>query len=120
MEKSNGIRALAAGAVVAAAVLTAAAPVAAHEVHHVKTGPSDSGHKVYLANDRNHGAVVVVNGLATFCVDVGEPINSGHTLSGAMYGIETAHHGPDAGAPGASDGCYATDAPPTDHNPAID
>jgi hypothetical protein len=26
----------------------------------------------------------------------------------AAYGLETAHHGPDAGTPGSADGCYQT------------
>jgi len=26
----------------------------------------------------------------------------------AAYGLETAHHGPDAGEPGRGDGCYQT------------
>ncbi len=43
----------------------------------------------------------------------------------AAYGLETAHHGPDAGTPGKADGdCYQTTGrvPPAqdDSNPAID
>ena len=40
----------------------------------------------------------------------------------ASYGIETAHHGPDAGAPGNADGCYQVESWPPgsdDQNPAI-
>ena len=40
----------------------------------------------------------------------------------AAYGIETAHHGPDAGTAGNADGCYQVDSwPPAsdDSNPAI-
>lgn len=41
----------------------------------------------------------------------------------AWYGLETAHHGPDAGDPGKDDGCYETTgnvAPgQDDENPAI-
>lgn len=46
-----------------------------------------------LANGQNHGPFV--NG--TSCG--GDP---------AAYGLETAHHGPDAGTPGKADGCYQT------------
>lgn len=46
-----------------------------------------------LANGQNHGPFV--NG--TSCG--GDP---------AAYGLETAHHGPDAGTPGRADGCYQT------------
>jgi hypothetical protein len=50
-----------------------------------------------------------------------EPANSGP----AGYGLETAHHGPDAGTPGKGDGCYAVlddtpQDPPPDANPGID
>ncbi|MEJ7568324.1 MAG: hypothetical protein WKF41_08655 [Gaiellaceae bacterium] len=46
-----------------------------------------------LANGQNHAPFV--NG--TSCG--GDP---------AAYGLETAHHGPDAGTPGRADGCYQT------------
>ncbi len=46
-----------------------------------------------LANGQNHGRFV--NGVACG----GDP---------AAYGLETAHHGPDAGNPGRADGCYMT------------
>ena len=42
----------------------------------------------------------------------------------AAYGLETAHHGPDAGTPGRADGCYRTTGgvPPGQdvENPVID
>ncbi len=42
-------------------------------------------------------------------------------VDAAGYGMETAHHGPDAGTPGRADGaCYERDGIPDDHNPAID
>ena len=46
-----------------------------------------------LANGQNHG-----------------PYVSGVSCGGdpAAYGLETAHHGPDAGTPGRADGCYQT------------
>jgi len=46
-----------------------------------------------LANGQNHGPFVK----GTSCG--GDP---------AAYGLETAHHGPDAGTPGRADGCYQT------------
>ncbi|MBA3347963.1 MAG: hypothetical protein H0T13_05330 [Actinobacteria bacterium] len=46
-----------------------------------------------LANGQNHGPFV--NGVSCG----GDP---------AAYGLETAHHGPDAGTPGRADGCYRT------------
>jgi len=46
-----------------------------------------------IANGQNHGPFV--NGVACG----GDP---------AAYGLETAHHGPDAGRPGKADGCYQT------------
>lgn len=48
----------------------------------------------------------------------------GGTFGPAWYGLESAHHGPDAGDPGKADGCYQTtgNVPPgqDDENPAID
>ena len=61
-----------------------------------------------IANGQNHG-----------------PYASGVSCGGdpAAYGLETAHHGPDAGGPGKSDGCYQTTggvAPGADdENPAL-
>lgn len=46
-----------------------------------------------LANGQNHGPFV--NGISCG----GDP---------AAYGLETAHHGPDAGTPGNADRCYQT------------
>lgn len=111
--------AIVASAVVMGSVMATALPAAAHAPHHVDLG---NGGEQVLAEGRNHGAVDTTSepGLALFCVDAGEQLADGHTLSGAMYGIETAHHGPDAGQPGRSDGCYATTTPITDNNPAID
>ena len=62
-----------------------------------------------IANGQNHGPFV--NGVSCG----GDP---------AAYGLESAHHGPDAGEPGKADGCYQTtgNVPPgeDDENPAID
>ena len=79
---------------------------------------SRSDHSQVLANGQNHPGFQPVdeNGLRQSCAGTLEPSNSGP----AGYGLETAHHGPDAGAPGKGDGCYAVVGNPTDANPAID
>lgn len=51
-----------------------------------------------IANGQNHPAFI--NGLSCEEYSTGE--------GPAWYGLETAHHGPDAGDPGADDGCYET------------
>jgi hypothetical protein len=68
-------------------VALAAPAVAVAHPHTVST----SGQT--LANGQNHGPFV--NGVSCG----GDP---------AAYGLETAHHGPDAGTPGKADGCYMT------------
>ena len=88
-----------AAATIAFAINTA--PAAAHP--HV-AGPTDQS----LANGQNH--------LRLSCEGVLEPTDAGP----AGYGLETAHHGPDAGDPGQADGCYAVVGSPQDNNPAID
>ena len=108
---------LAAGGIVVAGIVTMAGPAAAHAPHHVKLG---NGGQQVLANGVNHGAVDQSGQFAQFCLDAGESAGQGHTLSGAVYGLETAHHGPDVDQPGLADGCYATTKPITDGNPAID
>ncbi|HEV2071020.1 MAG TPA: hypothetical protein VGR26_14620 [Acidimicrobiales bacterium] len=89
------------------------APAAAHP-HQVDT----RSHTQVLANGQNHPGFQPVNaeGLRLSCAGTLEPANSGP----AGYGLETAHHGPDAGRPGKADGCYATEGDPVDRNPAID
>lgn len=79
---------------------------------------STPDHNQVLANGQNHPGFQPVdeNGLRQSCAGALEPSNSGP----AGYGLETAHHGPDAGAPGKADGCYATLGNPSDSNPAID
>ena len=71
-----------------ALALVAPASVAAHP-HQVET----PGTTQVIANGQNHGPFV--NGVSCG----GDP---------AAYGLETAHHGPDAGTPGRADGCYRT------------
>jgi hypothetical protein len=100
-------------ALVVGVVLAVPAGAAAHV--HVVTG---GNHAQPLANGQNHPGFQPVNadGLRLSCAGVLEPANAGP----AGYGLETAHHGPDAGRPGKADGCYATVGDPADSNPAID
>jgi hypothetical protein len=96
-----------AAALLAGVALAVPASAAAHV--HVVTG---GNHAQQLANGQNHAPFVLANGLYSSCGQV-DP---------AGYGLETAHHGPDQGTPGKSDGCFALATPPaqTDRNPAID
>ncbi len=90
------------------------APLAAAHPHVI----DNPNHVQTLANGQNHPGFQPVNGdgLRLSCEGTLEPANSGP----AGYGLETAHHGPDAGTPGKADGCYATVGNPVDNNPAID
>ena len=96
--------------------LLGAGTAAAHP--HEVSNPS---HDQVIANGQNHPGFVTDSeaGVITMCEGVNEPADSGP----AGYGLETAHHGPDAGTPGKGDGCYAVEddaPPPPDTNPAID
>src|SRR5215210_2911405 len=95
--------------------LLGAGTAAAHP--HEVSNPS---HDQVIANGQNHPGFVTDSeaGVITMCEGVNEPADSGP----AGYGLETAHHGPDAGTPGKADGCYAAVGapPPPDTNPAID
>lgn len=95
------------------AAVAIAGPASAHP--HIIANPS---HDQVLANGQNHPAFQPINGdgLRLSCEGVLELPNVGP----AGYGLETAHHGPDAGQPGKGDGCYATLGNPQDNNPAID
>lgn len=95
-------------------VVMAAGPAWAHP-HQVTKG---NGETVTLANGQNHPGFQPTNedGLRLSCEGTLEPGDGGP----AGYGLETAHHGPDAGTPGKADGCYATEGDPADNNPAID
>jgi hypothetical protein len=98
------------------AMLAVLAGTAAAHPHHV----SNPNHDQTIANGQNHPGFVYDEGsdTSTMCEGVNEPSDSGP----AGYGLETAHHGPDAGDPGKDDGCYAAEGrpPPPDTNPAID
>lgn len=63
-----------------------------HQIDTNHNGVIDAG-DVQLANGQNHGPYVT-----------GVSCGGDH----AAYGLETAHHGPDAGTPGKADGCYQT------------
>ena len=96
---------LACGLILGLAVPAAAA---AHP-HNVTRG---DGEEQVIAGGQLHAAPVP-EGSGTMCG--GDP---------AAYGLETAHHGPDAGTPGkGDDGCYQTSnnvPPPQDvENPVI-
>jgi hypothetical protein len=70
-----------------------------------------------LANGQNHPGFVMGESCMTHTL----PSNFGQ----AWYGLETAHHGPDAGNPGKGDGCYMIEGrlsplnPLSDRNPGI-
>jgi hypothetical protein len=91
-----------------------ALPAGAH-VHEAENARQGSGQE--LANGQNHPGFQPANeeGLRLSCEGELEPANAGP----AGYGLETAHHGPDAGTPGKADGCYAVVGDPVDNNPAI-
>ena len=96
--------------------LLGAGTVAAHP-HVAENSPQDQ----QIANGQNHPGYSYdpTTNLSTSCEGVLEPaVPSGP----AFYGLESAHHGPDAGDPGKGDGCYAAEGtpPPQDNNPAID
>jgi len=94
-------KALIATAIVAGTLGFTALPAGAHP--HVITSNGQ-----VIANGQLHGTFV--NGVSCG----GDP---------AGYGLENAHHGPDAGTPGKADGCYQTTGslPPAQDvsNPAI-
>lgn len=105
-------------AVLAALMLSVLGVGTAAAHPHIVPNPS---HDQVIANGQNHPGFVTdpESGLITMCEGVLEPPDSGP----AGYGLETAHHGPDAGTAGKGDGCYAVEddaPPPPDTNPAID
>lgn len=80
--------------------------------HPHTAGPKDQ----QIANGQNHPPYAAGTGTSCDTTD--------DWPDGAWYGLESAHHGPDAGDPGKGDGCYVTtgNVPPgaDDQNPAID
>lgn len=71
-----------------------------------------------IANGQNHPAFINGESCETFAHLPG--------YGPAWYGLETAHHGPDAGDPGRGDGCYQIEGrlspldPASDRNPGIE
>jgi hypothetical protein len=106
---------LATVALLMTAMLAVLAGTAAAHPHEVK----NPNHDQQIANGQNHPGYVhdSETGLSSSCESENDP-NS----DPAFYGLESAHHGPDAGDPGKGDGCYAAEGepPPPDTNPAID
>jgi hypothetical protein len=92
-------------AIAVAGLAVYASPALAHP-HEVSVAQQGEGQ--VIANGQNHAPFV--NGVTCG----GDP---------AAYGLETAHHGPDAGTPGNGDGCYQTtgSVPPSQDvaNPVI-
>jgi hypothetical protein len=64
-------------------------------------------HTQVIANGQNHPGFKYdpVTNLSTSCEGTLE--NPTAPSGPAFYGLETAHHGPDAGDPGKDEGCYA-------------
>jgi hypothetical protein len=101
------------------AVLSAGT-AAAHP--HVVNNPADKpDHEQQIAHGQNHPGYSydAATNLSTSCDTSATPGDP------AFYGLESAHHGPDAGDPGKDEGCYAAEEdplgpPPPDTNPAID
>jgi hypothetical protein len=97
--------------------LLGAGTVAAHP-HVAENSPHDQ----QIANGQNHPGYSydAATNLSTSCDTSATPGDP------AFYGLESAHHGPDAGDPGKDEGCYAAldddggvTLPPPDTNPAI-
>jgi hypothetical protein len=105
-------------AVIATSVVVSFSPAVAHP-HKVKTPHHDQ----LLANGQNHPAFLLdEDGNLMSCEDYPKLAGYGP----AWYGLETAHHGPDASGRGKADGCYQIEGnlspldPASDRNPAID
>lgn len=101
-------------AALAAAVL-AVAPAAVAHPHAAEKAHKGEGQ--VIANGQNHPRFVA----GESCLEYGLPPDFGP----AWYGLETAHHGPDAGKPGKADGCYMIEGrlspldPASDRNPGL-
>ena len=97
------------------AMLLVASPASAHK-HTLDPDGKDggtiirgNGDPVVLADGQLHAGFVVVEDQAQSCG--GDP---------AAYGLETAHHGPDEGISGKSDGsCYGTTDYGTNNNGVV-
>lgn len=108
-------RIVASAALAGAILLT---PTAAFAHPHKAVNAADQakdGDPVYLANGASHPGFT--NGVSC------EGAGGSEGNDNSWYGLESAHHGPDAGDPGKGDGCYETtgNVHPKDdvENPAI-
>jgi hypothetical protein len=78
-----------------------------------------------IANGQNHPAFVDVDPTSGVMFVSCDEFTHLPGYGPAWYGIETAHHGPDAGDPGKDEGCYMIEGglspldPLADSNPAI-
>jgi hypothetical protein len=106
------ITAIAAVVAITALATASGALAHAHAAEHAHQGDGQ-----VIANGQNHPAFIN-----------GESCDTNAHLPGfgpAWYGLETAHHGPDAGAPGKGDGCYQIEGrlspldPASDRNPGL-
>jgi len=102
---------------VAIAATTALAAAGGGFAHSHAAENAHQGAGQVLANGQNHPAFVNGESCDTFTLLPG--------YGPAWYGLETAHHGPDAGDPGKGDGCYQIEGrlspldPRSDRNPGI-
>lgn len=106
-----------------ALVLAGALPAAAHEHEAAR---AHRGEGQVLANGQNHPRFLTFDdtGRLRSCESYGD-IPGQSPIGPAWYGLETAHHGPDAGTAGKGDGCYMIEGglsplnPDSVRNPAI-
>jgi hypothetical protein len=110
-------RAIRRSAALGAAVMLLAVSASAVSAHAHAIGRNGQ----VIANGQNHYAFVIQADGTFLSCDTFAPLAN---LGPAWFGLETAHHGPDSGAPGRGDGCYLADSSPLgeadDVNPAID
>jgi uncharacterized membrane protein len=115
-EEDQGMRRMAAAAAVAVIGPLAGASGALAHPHAAEHAHGDAGQ--LIANGQNHPAFINGESCETFTHLPG--------YGPAWYGLETAHHGPDAGDPGRGDGCYQIEGrlspldPASDRNPGIE
>lgn len=102
--------------VIACPTLICATPSVAHDHSIERNGQ-------VLANGQNHPLFSNSSGSLMSCESYGPIVND--SIGAAWYGLETAHHGPDASGKGKSEGCYMIEGglsplnPLSDRNPAI-
>lgn len=89
---------------VVVAGLSTVATAAPAQAHPHETSVAHQGDGQELANGAVHGSYS-----STGLTCGGDP---------AVYGLETAHHGPDSGTPGKGDGCYQLDSMPASSDQA--